>query len=223
MFVARRRRPADRLQTGRRGRGRSRAVCHVALERPRAGCVVQPEPPGTHLPTRGHYRTVSIQRLLCGATRASGRSRHVQPGTREGIADRRPWTLAELYALPQISQITRHICIEGWSAIGQWSGVRFSDFLARIGADTKSRFVAFRCADDYTSSIDMPTALHPQTLLAFRFRDQILPTRYGFPMKLRVPTKLGFKIPKHIVAISITNEDPGGFWEKYGYNHFSGL
>jgi DMSO/TMAO reductase YedYZ molybdopterin-dependent catalytic subunit len=141
----------------------------------------------------------------------------------EGIADRRPWTLAELYALPQISQITRHICIEGWSAIGQWSGVRFSDFLARIGADTKSRFVAFRCADDYTSSIDMPTALHPQTLLAFRFRDQILPTRYGFPMKLRVPTKLGFKNPKHIVAISITNEDPGGFWEKYGYNHFSGL
>lgn len=141
----------------------------------------------------------------------------------EGISERRAWSLTELYALPQTSQVTRHICIEGWSAIGQWSGVRFSDFLARVGADIKARFVAFRCADDYTSSIDMPTALHPQTLLAFRFRDQVLPTRFGFPMKLRVPTKLGFKNPKHIVAMSVTNDDPGGFWEKYGYNRFSGI
>lgn len=141
----------------------------------------------------------------------------------EGIAERRPWTLRELYALPQTSQITRHICIEGWSAIGHWRGVRFADFLARVGADTRARFVTFRCADDYTSSIDMPTALHPQTLLALRFGDQVLPTRYGFPMKLRVPTKLGFKNPKHIIAIGLANDDPGGFWKKYGYNHFSGL
>jgi DMSO/TMAO reductase YedYZ molybdopterin-dependent catalytic subunit len=138
------------------------------------------------------------------------------------IRDRKPWTLPELYALPQVSQVTRHICVEGWSAIGKWSGVRFSDFLLRVGADLSAKYVGFRCADDYTSSIDMATALHPQTLLAFRFSDQILPAKYGFPMKLRVPTKLGFKNPKHIAALFVTNQYPGGYWEDQGYNWFSG-
>ena len=138
------------------------------------------------------------------------------------IRDRKPWTLPELYALPQVSQVTRHICVEGWSAIGKWSGVRFSDFLQRIGADHNARYVGFKCADDYYTSIDMPTALHPQTLLAFRYGDEILPAKYGFPMKLRVPTKLGFKNPKHIRAIFVTNEYPGGYWEDQGYNWFSG-
>ena len=139
------------------------------------------------------------------------------------VQDRTPWTLDRLRTLPQQSQITRHICIEGWSAIGQWGGVRFSDFLARVGADTRARYVSFRCADDYRGSIDMATALHPQTLLALTFRGAPLPPRYGFPAKLRVPTKLGFKNPKHIVAIEVNNTFPGGFWEDYGYNWFSGL
>ena len=138
------------------------------------------------------------------------------------VSERRPWTLAELTALPQQSQITRHICIEGWSAIGQWGGVPFRDFLARIGADTRARYVAFRCADDYRGSIDMATAQHPQTLLALTFRGAPLPPAYGYPVKLRVPTKLGFKNPKHIVSIEVTNVFPGGFWEDYGYNWFSG-
>lgn len=139
------------------------------------------------------------------------------------VRDRKPWTLPELHALqPQISQVTRHICVEGWSAIGKWSGVRFSDFLKRVGADLTAKYVGFRCADKYYTSIDMPTALHPQTLLAFRFADQILPVPFGFPMKLRIPTKLGFKNPKHIVAIFVTNEYPGGYWEDQGYNWFSG-
>jgi DMSO/TMAO reductase YedYZ molybdopterin-dependent catalytic subunit len=138
------------------------------------------------------------------------------------IRDQKPWTLPELYALPQTSQVTRHICVEGWSAIGKWSGVRFSDFLARIGADTTAKYIGFECADDYTTSIDMATALHPQTLLAFRFADQILPPKYGFPMKLRMPTKLGFKNPKHITAMYVTNDYPGGYWEDQGYNWYSG-
>jgi DMSO/TMAO reductase YedYZ molybdopterin-dependent catalytic subunit len=138
------------------------------------------------------------------------------------VRDSKPWTLPELYALPQISQITRHICVEGWSAIGKWSGVRFSDFLARIGADTTAKYIGFECADDYTTSIDMATALHPQTLLTFRFADQILPPKYGFPMKLRMPTKLGFKNPKHITAMYVTNDYPGGYWEDQGYNWYSG-
>jgi DMSO/TMAO reductase YedYZ molybdopterin-dependent catalytic subunit len=138
------------------------------------------------------------------------------------IRDQKPWTLPELYALPQTSQITRLICVEGWSAIGKWSGVRFSDFLSRIGADTTAKYIGFECADDYTTSIDMATALHPQTLLTFRFADQTLPPKYGFPMKLRMPTKLGFKNPKHITAMVVTNDYPGGYWEDQGYNWFSG-
>ena len=138
------------------------------------------------------------------------------------IRDKAPWTLDKLYALPESSQITRHICVEGWSAIGKWSGVTFKTFLERIGADMNAKYVGFKCADDYYTSIDMPTALHPQTLLTFKFADQILPAAYGFPMKLRVPTKLGFKNPKHIAAIFVTNDYPGGYWEDQGYNWFSG-
>jgi DMSO/TMAO reductase YedYZ molybdopterin-dependent catalytic subunit len=138
------------------------------------------------------------------------------------VADKRSWTLPELQALPQIDQVTRHICIEGWSAIGKWGGVPFSDFLRRIGADTSAKYVGFKCADDYYSSIDMPTALHPQTLLTLSYDGQPLPPKYGFPMKLRMPTKLGYKNPKHITAMFVTNTYPGGYWEDQGYNWFGG-
>jgi DMSO/TMAO reductase YedYZ molybdopterin-dependent catalytic subunit len=132
------------------------------------------------------------------------------------------WTLDELHALPQEDQVTRHICVEGWSAIGKWGGVRFSEFLARAGADTTAKYVAFQCADSYSTSIDMPTALHAQTLLTLTYDGQTLPPKYGFPMKLRMPTKLGYKNPKHIVAINVTNTYPGGYWENQGYNWFGG-
>jgi len=138
------------------------------------------------------------------------------------VKEKKSWRLPELYALPEVSQITRHICVEGWSAIGKWSGVRFSDFLQRVGADLSAKYVGFKCADDYYTSIDMPTALHPQTQLSFKYAGETLPPKYGFPMKLRIPTKLGFKNPKHIVAIFVTNEYPGGYWEDKGYNWFSG-
>jgi DMSO/TMAO reductase YedYZ molybdopterin-dependent catalytic subunit len=138
------------------------------------------------------------------------------------IREKKSWTLPELYALPQVSQVTRHICVEGWSAIGKWGGVRFSDFLARIGADTTAKYVGFKCGDDYYTSIDMATALHPQTQLTLRFADQILLPKYGFPMKLRMPTKLGYKNPKHIMAITVSNTNPGGYWEDQGYNWFGG-
>ncbi len=138
------------------------------------------------------------------------------------IDNKTPMSLAQLRALPQVSQITRHICVEGWSAIGKWGGVPFGDFLRLIGADTKARYVGFKCADEYYSSIDMATALHPQTILALTFRDKPLPPEYGFPMKLRVPTKLGFKNPKNIMSMFVTNDYPGGYWEDQGYNWFSG-
>ena len=138
------------------------------------------------------------------------------------VSDRHAWTLAELQALPQTDQVTRHICVEGWSAIGKWGGVTFSNFLSRVGADTSAKYVGFKCADDYYTSIDMATALHPQTLLTLSYDGQSLPPRYGFPMKLRMPTKLGYKNPKHIQAIFVTNTYPGGYWEDQGYNWFGG-
>ena len=138
------------------------------------------------------------------------------------VADKHAWALPELQGLAQTDQITRHICVEGWSAIGRWGGVTFSDFLSRVGADTSARYVGFKCADDYYTSIDMPTALHPQTLLTLTYDGQQLPPRYGFPMKLRMPTKLGYKNPKHIQAIFVTNTYPGGYWEDQGYNWFGG-
>jgi DMSO/TMAO reductase YedYZ molybdopterin-dependent catalytic subunit len=138
------------------------------------------------------------------------------------VGGKRVWTLPDLYALPHAEQITRHICVEGWSAIGRWGGTPFSEFLRRAGADTTAKYVGFRCADDYYESIDMPTALHPQTLLAFDYDGERLPAKYGYPMKLRMPTKLGYKNPKHIVEIFVTNTFPGGYWVDQGYNWFGG-
>jgi DMSO/TMAO reductase YedYZ molybdopterin-dependent catalytic subunit len=140
-----------------------------------------------------------------------------------GLVDnKKKWTLDELYKLPEVKQITRHICVEGWSAIGSWSGTPLRDFLKLVGADTNAKYVWFRCAEDYTTSIDMQTAMHPQTQMTFKFDDKILPKAYGYPMKIRVPTRLGFKNPKYVVAMEVTNDYKGGYWEDQGYNDFSG-
>ncbi|MCK7475211.1 MAG: molybdopterin-dependent oxidoreductase [Rhodopseudomonas palustris] len=133
------------------------------------------------------------------------------------------WSLAQLAQLPQQTQITRHVCVEGWSAIGSWTGVPLREFLQRIGADLRANYVWFRCADGYTSPIDMPTALHPQTQITLGFDGATLPRAYGYPIKIRIPTKLGFKNPKYVVSLEVTNDYKGGYWEDQGYNSFSGL
>lgn len=139
------------------------------------------------------------------------------------VESKKSWTLPELYALPQEKQITRHVCVEGWSAIGSWTGHPLHAFLKRVGADLTAKYVWFQCAEGYSNTIDMATALHPQTQMTFKFADEILPVKYGFPMKIRIPTKLGFKNPKHVVAMHVVNEDLGGYWEDKGYNWFSGI
>jgi DMSO/TMAO reductase YedYZ molybdopterin-dependent catalytic subunit len=139
------------------------------------------------------------------------------------IADKRPWTIDKLLALPRREQRTRHVCVEGWSYVGQWSGVPLGDFLARIGADTRAKYVGFECADGYYEGIDMATALHPQTIMAVTAGDTVLPAKFGFPLKIRIPTKLGFKNPKWVTAIYVTNTQPRGFWSDRGYNWFSGI
>jgi DMSO/TMAO reductase YedYZ molybdopterin-dependent catalytic subunit len=138
------------------------------------------------------------------------------------VSDKRPWSLAQFRALPQKRQITRHICVEGWSAIGNWSGVPLSMFLQKVGADLRAKYVNFRCFDDYSTSIDMATALHPQTILALDYGDRALPPAYGAPMKVRIPTKLGYKNPKYLASIEVTNRFPGGYWEEQGYDWFGG-
>ena len=138
------------------------------------------------------------------------------------VSDKTPWTLAQLLALPQENQITRHICVEGWSQIGQWSGVPLHVFLRRIGADLRARYVAFKCFDGYSTSLDMASALHPQTILAVDFERAPLTPEWGAPLRLRIPTKLGFKSAKNLEAIEVTNTYPGGYWEDQGYDWFSG-
>ena len=139
------------------------------------------------------------------------------------IGDKRSWTLRQIYDLPEQEIIVRHICVEGWDYIGQWSGVSLRLFLERIGADLTAKYVAFRCADDYYGSIDMASALHPQTLLATKYAREPIADPFGFPLSLRTAVKLGFKNPKWITAMEVTNTWRGGYWEDRGFNWFSGI
>ena len=139
------------------------------------------------------------------------------------IADKRPWTLPQIDALPQQTEIIKHICVEGWDYIGQWTGVPLRAFLERVGADLTAKYVAFKTADDYPSSIDMATALHPQTMLATQYADETLADPFGYPLRLRMSTKLGYKNPKWITAIEVSNTYSGGYWEKLGFPWFAGL
>lgn len=139
------------------------------------------------------------------------------------IEDKRPWTVRQIYELPEQEIIVRHICVEGWDYIGQWSGANLGQFLRRIGADLTAKYVSFRCADDYYGSIDMPSALHPQTLLATKYAGERIADPFGYPLRLRTAVKLGFKNPKWITAMEVTNTYRGGYWEDRGFNWFSGI
>jgi DMSO/TMAO reductase YedYZ molybdopterin-dependent catalytic subunit len=139
------------------------------------------------------------------------------------IEDKRPWRAQQFYELPEQELIVRHICVEGWDYIGQWSGVNLRSFLERISADLTAKYIAFKCADDYTESIDMATALHPQTILATKYAREPITDPFGFPLRLRSATKLGFKNPKWITAIEVTNTFPNTYWAERGFNWFSGL
>lgn len=138
------------------------------------------------------------------------------------IANKTPLTLTDLRAMKQESQITRFVCVEGWRVVGQWSGVPLAHVLKAINADTQARYILFHCADGYFTSIDMASAMQPQTIFALDFNGGPLTAPFGAPMRLRIPTKLGYKNPKSIVAMEVTNRFPGGYWENQGYNWFGG-
>jgi DMSO/TMAO reductase YedYZ molybdopterin-dependent catalytic subunit len=139
------------------------------------------------------------------------------------VADKRPRTLQDLQELPQTSMVIKHICVEGWSYIGGWTGTPFRTFLEHVGADLRAKYVAFKTADDYPSSIDMATALHPQTLLATIYGGETLADPFGYPVRLRTATKLGYKNPKWLTAIEVTNTYTGGYWESRGFSWFAGI
>jgi DMSO/TMAO reductase YedYZ molybdopterin-dependent catalytic subunit len=135
------------------------------------------------------------------------------------------YTLAQIQSLPRFRQNTRHVCVEGWDVVGRFGGARLADFLRLIGADTQARFVTVACADDYYESLDMATALHAQTLLCYEMYDRPLTREHGAPLRLSIPTKIGYKQAKYLTDLKVTNLLDGkvGYWEDQGYSEFYGL
>jgi DMSO/TMAO reductase YedYZ molybdopterin-dependent catalytic subunit len=144
-------------------------------------------------------------------------------------------TLAELRAMPRRTQITRHDCVEGWSAIGKWTGVPLTAVLERVRPAASARFVVFHCADTmssgdrYYESIDMEDAHHPQTMLAYELNDATLPVANGAPVRLRVERQLGYKHAKYVMRIELVESlarigrGRGGYWEDRGYEWYAGI
>jgi DMSO/TMAO reductase YedYZ molybdopterin-dependent catalytic subunit len=145
--------------------------------------------------------------------------------------------LAELRRLPARTQITRHDCVEGWSAIGKWTGVPLHEVLALARPLPPARYVVFRCADPmegteeskYYESIDLDEAYHPQTILAYALNGVPLPIANGAPLRLRVERQLGYKMAKYLMAIELVESfariggGRGGYWEDRGYEWYAGI
>jgi DMSO/TMAO reductase YedYZ molybdopterin-dependent catalytic subunit len=134
------------------------------------------------------------------------------------------YKLVQIQTLPRVRQNTRHVCVEGWDVIGRFGGTRLSNFLNMIGADTTARYITVACADDYYESLDMATALHPQTLLCWEMYDRPLTREHGAPLRLNIPTKVGYKQAKYLTDLKVTNVlDKVGYWEDQGYSEFYGM
>ena len=143
-------------------------------------------------------------------------------------------SLDAIRALPQRTQITRHDCVEGWSAIGQWTGPQLSAILAMAGLQEGARYIVFRCADEfrgvpYYESCDLDDAFHPQTIVAHQLGGEPLPVRNGAPLRLRIERQLGYKHAKYLTAIEAVASfvdiwaGRGGYWEDRGYQWYAGV
>jgi DMSO/TMAO reductase YedYZ molybdopterin-dependent catalytic subunit len=154
----------------------------------------------------------------------------------DGAAEnRRAFSLGELYAMPQQTQITRHDCVEGWSAIGKWSGVRLGAVIDAVRPRGDARYAVFHCMDNdgqgnlYYESLDLHQARHPQALLALRLNGAPLDPDHGAPVRLRVPTQLGYKSAKWVARIELVGSfaniaaGRGGYWEDQGYEWYAGI
>jgi DMSO/TMAO reductase YedYZ molybdopterin-dependent catalytic subunit len=158
----------------------------------------------------------------------------------DGLVDRpQEFSLIDLKRLPARTQITRHDCVEGWSAIGKWTGVPLGSVLSSVGLRPNARFAVFHCADElektldgsgrYYESIDLIDAFHPQTILAYQMNGKDLTVGHGAPLRLRVERQLGYKQAKYIMRIEIVDSfarlwgGNGGFWEDRGYEWYAGI
>jgi DMSO/TMAO reductase YedYZ molybdopterin-dependent catalytic subunit len=145
----------------------------------------------------------------------------------DAVSHQREYTLTQIRnSLPKVEQITRHICIEGWDAIGHFGGARLSDFLQLAGAEPDARFIEIECADDYYEFIEIAAARHSQTLLCYEMYGKPLTPAHGAPLRLQLPTKLGYKQAKHIVEMRVTrvlNPKRRGYWVDQGYPAYGGL
>jgi DMSO/TMAO reductase YedYZ molybdopterin-dependent catalytic subunit len=144
-------------------------------------------------------------------------------------------SLAQIRQLPARTQITRHDCVEGWSAIGEWTGVPLSTLLQMAGLGNGTQYIVFHCADDllgqgfYYESIDLVDAYHPQTIMAYAMNGETLPIPHGAPLRLRVERQLGYKMAKYVMRIEAVSSfaamgrGRGGFWEDLGYEWYAGI
>ena len=146
--------------------------------------------------------------------------------------------LAELRTRPSQSQITKHDCVEGWTSIGEWTGVRLETLLDEAGLKPEARYIVFHCFDAldqredgerYYESIDLIDARHPQTILAWAMNGETLPVPHGAPLRLRVERQLGYKHAKYIKRIEVVESfahiggGKGGYWEDRGYEWYAGI
>ena len=144
-------------------------------------------------------------------------------------------SLEQIRALPQRTQITRHDCVEGWSAIGQWTGPQLRLILEGAGLKPEARYIVFRCADvlegaNYYESVDLVDAFHPQTIVAHQLNGAPLPVKNGAPLRMRIERQLGYKHAKYVNGIeAVASLDSvgggkGGFWEdRVGYQWYAGI
>jgi len=135
-------------------------------------------------------------------------------------------TLQELMALPKTEIVFDFKCVEGWDQISHWAGVKFSDFIDhyKLNDQTKLGYVGMETPDKrYYVGLDMPSAMHPQTLLAYEVNDRLLPLQHGAPLRLIIPVKYGIKNLKRIGTITFSNQRPRDYWAEEGYDYYSGL
>lgn len=141
----------------------------------------------------------------------------------EGAEEAGPFTLASIHALPRIEMVTQLNCIEGWTQVVHWAGVRFSDFVARVAPKTM-KYVGMETPDgDYYVGLDGDSAMHPQTMLCYEMNGQPLALNHGAPLRLVIPVKYGIKNLKRIGTIRFTNERPDDYWAEQGYDWYAGL
>ncbi len=180
---------------------------------------------GTASPEDDHYQQLAANNFQDWKLRVDGL-----------VAAPTELTLAQLRSMSSRTQITRHDCVEGWSAIGKWKGVPLSQVLALARPTPDARYVVFHCADPmdgegtrYYESVDLEDAHHPQTILAYELNGKPLPVANGAPIRVRIERQLGYKMAKYIMRIELVKSfaaiggGKGGYWEDQGYEWYAGI